>query len=343
MTWESAVEVNRNDTGDFPTVSVIIAAFSMKRWDSLCDAVASVQAQTVSALETIVVIDHHPGLLARARRELGGVTVIANGGTRGASATRNTGVAASQGELVAFLDDDAIATPRWLEALLSHFADPSVVGVGGRLDPLWATSRPRWFPPEFDWAVGASYRGMPERSEPVRNVWSNNMAIRRTVFDMVDGFRNDFGKVGTRSRPEDTDLCLRASEGHGGGTWIYEPTGVAGHRVPAERTTLRYFAYRCFHEGWGKAALAELNGTDKSTSVEQRYARCVLPAALVRGLRETSRGDATGGLRSAAIVGGFTAAMIGFLAGRAALAFLTMGIQRRRSATVTADAEKFTI
>ena len=202
MTWE-AVEVNRNDTGDFPTVSVIIAAFSMKRWDSLCEAVASVQAQTVSALETIVVIDHHPGLLARARGELGGVTVIANGGARGASAARNTGVAASQGELVAFLDDDAIASPRWLEALLSHFADPSVVGVGGRLDPLWATSRPRWFPPEFDWAVGASYRGMPESSEPVRNVWSNNMAIRRTVFDMVDGFRNDFGKVGARSRPED--------------------------------------------------------------------------------------------------------------------------------------------
>ena len=69
----------------------------------------------------------------------------------------------------------------------------------------------------------------------------------------------------------------------------------------------------------------------------------MLPAALARGLRETSRGDATGGLRSAAIVGGFTAAMIGFLAGRAALAILAMGIQHRRSATVTAGIEKITI
>lgn len=312
-----------------PTVSVIIAAFSMKRWADLCQAVASVQAQTVPALETIVVIDHNPDLLARTSHELPGVTVLANNGRRGASAARNTGVAASGGELVAFLDDDAIASPRWLEALLRHFVDVNVVGVGGRLDPLWATSRPRWFPPEFDWAVGASYLGMPDTAEPVRNVWSNNMAIRRHVFDMVGGFRADFGKVGTRSRPEDTDLCLRAAEGHSGGTWIYEPTGTAGHRVPAERATLRYFVYRCFNEGWGKAALAALNGMGQSISAERRYTRRVLPAAVVRGLREASRGDVSGGLRSVMIAGGFTVVMIGFVAGYVALLIRAASFRRR--------------
>lgn len=322
--------------GRWPTVSVIIAAFSMKRWDDLCAAVASVQAQTVPVLETIVVVDHHPGLLARARRELPGVTVVANGGGRGASTARNTGVAASHGEVAAFLDDDAVATPRWLEALLSHFTDASVVGVGGRLDPLWATSRPRWFPPEFDWTVGASYRGMPQSAEPVRNVWSNNMAIRRQAFDMVGGFRVDFGKVGTRSRPEDTDLCLRTAGGHAGGTWIYEPAGAAGHRVPAERATLRYFAYRCFHEGWGKAALAALNGMAESVSSERRYTRRVLPTALVRGLRETVRGDAYGSLRSFAIVAGFSVAVIGFLAGHLALLGGAIGRRHRHRETAAA-------
>ena len=209
--------MNGVGAGRLPTVSVIITAFSMKRWDDLCEAVAAIQAQTVPVLETIVVVDHHPGLLARAHRELLGVTVIANSGGRGASAARNTGVAASHGALIAFIDDDALASPRWLEALLVHFTDPSVVGVGGRLDPLWATSRPRWFPPEFDWAVGVSYPGMPKSAEAVRNVWGNNMAIRRQVFDMVGGFRSDFGKVGVRSRPEDTDLCLRTAKKYGGG------------------------------------------------------------------------------------------------------------------------------
>ena len=50
-----------------PTVSVVIAAYTMERWDDLRRAVESVQAQTIGVLETIVVVDHHPDLLARAR------------------------------------------------------------------------------------------------------------------------------------------------------------------------------------------------------------------------------------------------------------------------------------
>jgi len=318
-----------------PTVSVIIAAFSMQRWDNLCEAVASVQAQTVPVLETIVVIDHHPDLLARARGKLHGVTLVENGGDRGASAARNTGVKASHGEIVAFLDDDAIASPRWLEALLRHFADDGVVGVGGRLDPLWATSRPGWFPAEFDWVVGASYRGMPKDAEPVRNVWSNNMAIRRQVFDSVGGFRDDFGKVGIRPRPEDTDLCLRTTGENGAGIWIYEPTAAAQHRVSTERTTVRYFTYRCFNEGWGKAELAALNGISKSTSAELKYTRHVLPAALTRGLREAYHGDGAGISRNLAIVAGFSTVMIGYLASHIALTFRITRVRRHHLEMVT--------
>lgn len=337
------MSANGVNTARLPTVSVIIAAFSMKRWDELCDAVASVRAQTVPVLETIVVIDHHQVLLARAHRELLGVAVTANDGARGASAARNTGVAASHGELVAFLDDDAVASPGWLEALLSHFANPSVVGVGGRLDPLWATSRPKWFPPEFDWTIGVSYLGMPMSAEPVRNVWSNNMVIRRQAFDLAGGFRDDFGKVGARSRPEDTDLCLRAAERHGGGTWIYEPLGAAGHRVPAQRATPSYFAYRCYNEGRGKAALAALNGMSESTSAERQYTRRVLPAAFARGLREAFQGDASEGLRSFAIVAGFTVAMIGFVVGHVALVIRPAGVRRMCEPRVTASSEDATI
>ncbi len=309
---------NLADVTRLPTVSVIIAAYTMRRWDDLLAAVASIRAQTVRVLETIVVIDHCPDLLALAARELPPVTVIPNIGCRGAGGARNCGVASSRGEVVAFLDDDAFASPDWLENLLRHFANPQVVGVGGRLDPLWADARPRWFPAEFDWAVGASYRGMPERPVPVRNVWSGNMAIRRRTFDAIQGFRADFGKLGERSRPEDTDLCLRAAMAHDQGTWIYEPSAAATHRVPPQRAHLGFFLRRCLNEGSGKAALAALNGASQSTSAERHYTRHVLPRAIARGLWEAARGDASGGLRSMAIAAGFSLAMTGFVAGRAA-------------------------
>ena len=114
------------------SASVVIAAFSSERWDYLRDAVASVAPQTRPALETIVVIDHNPDLLARARRELPGAVVIPNTGARGASGARNTGVARSRGEVAVFLDDDACATPDWLEQLLVHFDDPDVVAKVSR-------------------------------------------------------------------------------------------------------------------------------------------------------------------------------------------------------------------
>jgi glycosyltransferase involved in cell wall biosynthesis len=298
-----------------PTVSVVIAAYSSERWNYLQDAVASVLAQTPAALEVVVVVDHNPDLLVQARRALPAALVIPNTGARGASGARNTGVAVCHGDVLAFLDDDARASAGWLAALLRHFADPGVVGVGGRVDPLWATSRPGWFPPEFDWAVGASYRGMPAEAGPVRNVWSNNMAIRRTVFDAAGGFREDFGKVGTRSRPEDTDLCLRAAAAGNRGTWIYEPAGVAGHWVPAERAGLRYFLHRCFREGLGKAGLAALDGAAESTSTERHYVRHVLARGIARGVLDAVRGDGAGALRSAAIAAGFGLATVGFAVG----------------------------
>jgi colanic acid/amylovoran biosynthesis protein len=311
-----------NPTGP-PTVSVVTAAFAMERWDDLREAVASVLVQTVPVLEVIVVIDHNPALLDRARRELRGVVVIPNTRSRGASGARNSGVAVSRGKIAAFLDDDAVASPTWLEALLAHFADPRVVGVGSRIVPAWAGSRPRWLPREFDWTVGASYRGMPEEATPVRNVWSCGMAVTRRVFDAIGGFRDDFGKVGNRSRPEDTELCLRAAAAQPGGTWIYEPAGVVAHLVPLGRATPRFFLRRCLLEGSGKAVLAALDGTSQSTSEERLYTRRVLPRGVARGLRDAVGGDASGGLRSLAIAAGFGFAVAGFVAVR------TAGILRR--------------
>src|SRR5438477_11309742 len=96
-------------------ISVIICAYTEARWDALLAAVDSVQHQTLPPREIIIVIDRNPNLLRRVQENLSGVIAIENSKAKGASGSRNTGGLVAQGEVLAFLDDDAIAQPDWID------------------------------------------------------------------------------------------------------------------------------------------------------------------------------------------------------------------------------------
>jgi hypothetical protein len=296
----------------YPTVSVIIPTYTKARWDWLHECVASAQAQTVPPLEIIVVVDHNPELLEEITAGFPGVIAVPNIGDRGVSGARNSGVKASRGEIVAFLDDDSIARTDWLATLLRHIVTPGVVGVGCYSDGLWEDPCPKWFPGEFSWTIGVSYSGLPSEPTAVRNVWTSAMLVKRGAFEVVDGFREDFGKIGNKSLPEDTDLCLRIAAVEEDSVWMWDPAKVMKHRVPAGRATFGYLMSRCFLQGWGKAAMARMDGFDESTSIERYYALRILPAGVGRGLADAVRGDISGLGRSGAIVAAFSVTVSGY-------------------------------
>ena len=230
---------------------------------------------------------------------------------------RNTGVAAAQGAILAFLDDDAIAAPDWLEQMSSGYADPQVLGVGGAIEPLWLSGRPPWFPDEFDWVVGCTYRGLPQATAPVRNLIGANMSFRRELFTYVTGFQSGIGRVGKVPLGcEETELCIRIKQRWPQHKLLYEPRAKVFHKVPAGRACWRYFFARCYGEGRSKALVSHFVGTKDGLASERAYAFHTLPRGVVAGLIEMiGNGNRSGLARAAAIMAGLTITATGFLAG----------------------------
>lgn len=302
-----------------PGISVIVCTFSEARWAALRGAIASIAGQRRRPLETIVVVDHDAGLLERTRGELPQVRAVPNVHARGLSGARNSGIEAASGDVLAFLDDDAVADRDWLAVLADALADPSVLGAGGAVDPDWAAGRPAWFPPEFDWVVGCAHRGMPAARASVRNVIGANMAFRAELLRELGGFREGIGRRGSVPLGgEETDLCIRARRAHPGGRVVYDPAARVRHLVPPARATRRYFLARCRAEGRSKALMSRLVGPADGLSSERVYTARTLPRGVARGLHDAARGDAAGLARAGAIVAGLATTTWGYLAGRLA-------------------------
>jgi glycosyltransferase involved in cell wall biosynthesis len=298
-------------------VSVILCAYLDARWNDLVRAVASIQRQTRPVREIIVVVDHNSRLLQRVREAMPGVVAVENRNARGLSGARNTGITVARSQVVAFLDDDAEAAPDWLEQLTRWYAHAEVVGVGGRVEPAWEGGQPAWLPNEFLWVVGCSYEGLPAASSAVRNLFGGCMCLRRTVFELAGGFNDGIGRG--EGRPmgcEETELCIRASQRRPEWRFIYEPRASANHRVPAQRTRWRYFLSRCYAEGLSKAQVTRLVGGQAALSAERSYSQRTLPRGVLRGLADAVlRGDATGLLRTGAIIAGLGCTLAGYAVG----------------------------
>jgi glycosyltransferase involved in cell wall biosynthesis len=299
-----------------PSLAVVICSYTERRWKDLLAAVESVELQRTPPQRTIVVVDDDPALYARVREGVPEVTAVLKRGGQGLSAARNAGVAVTTEDVVAFLDDDAVAHPSWLARLVEHYADPNVLGVGGAVEPDFVAGRPAWFPREFDWVVGCSYHGLPRELAPVRNFIGANMSFRRYVFDAVGGFDGAVGRVGSSPTGcDETELCIRILERMPRGRLLYDPLAIVRHRVPQVRARWPYFWRRCWAEGRSKAIVAHAHPGPRALSSERTYTFTVLPGAFAQSLAEAAAGrDAAALGRAGAIAGGLTATTAGYVA-----------------------------
>lgn len=266
-------------TGITPSADIVICTYTLDRWRLVVRAVESALAQSATAHQLIIVVDHNDELLERCRREWGAgrshspveIVAIASqfAGRQGSS--RNTGLLRATSDIVVFLDDDAEAAPGWLERLLAVYAaQPGAVAVGGSPWPDYGAPRPSWFPPDFDWVFGCRYRSLPGQLAPVRRLIGTTMSVRRDAMLAVGGFHAD--------DHDDMDLSHRIAHQHGSAAVLYEPRAVVRHYVPPERMTWSYFWRRCYAVNCSKASYSAELGKAGNIGPELRFGIGVLLA-----------------------------------------------------------------
>jgi GT2 family glycosyltransferase len=302
------------------SASVVVCVYTAERWDQIEAAIESLDKQRRSPAEIAVVVDHNPALFERLQEAHPELIVIENVHERGLSGARNTGVEATSGDVVVFLDDDARADAAWLDAMLSSFdEDPRVAGAGGLVVPEWTDRAPSWFPEEFLWVIGCSYRGLPTDTADVRNPIGASMAFRRSAFETAGPFDASVGRNASSEGPmgcEETLLSLRVREALPDARIVHEPRSVAYHSVPTSRGTWRYFLARCYAEGISKRQVASSVTSKDALGVERGYVLGTLTSGVALAAKDFVRHPAWPPLGRIAAIGlGLLATTAGYLRG----------------------------
>jgi GT2 family glycosyltransferase len=241
-------------------ISVIVCTFN--RSALLERALLAFREQPRVAGAELLVIDNNssddtPAVVRRCAESLRPILPVRliHEPAQGLSRARNAGIAAANGAILAFLDDDAVAEPGWLTAIAAAFADdPDLAAAGGPVVPEFETPRPAWLARELEGYysildLGHAPMLFPRHMSP----FGANMAIRRGALGTIR-FSETLGRIGTRLLSgEEGEVFARIRAN--GGKIAYVPAMRVRHSVGRERLRQDWLLERC-HAGGISLAVA---------------------------------------------------------------------------------------
>jgi glycosyltransferase involved in cell wall biosynthesis len=305
-----------------PRISSIICTY--RRPDTLGAAIQSLRNQTLSAKQyEIIVVDNNSrdGTAEIVRKHQEDASphlhyVLEN--QQGLSHARNAGIRKARADIVAFVDDDAVAEPNWLSSLLDVYDKVADAwAVGGKVLPIWGGERPKWLQGKL--LRGVSLVEWGEEERPLKwpeRVIGTNFSFRKRVFSEIGTFSTDLGRRGRLLLGhEDTEIQERIHKL--GKLVFYTPRAAVRHHVPVDRMTKHYFYNRAYGTGRSEAIItAQRFGRARLLRETLKITRrllslCVHPRTLVRRMiKEESR---LGQLRFVAHWFGFLYQTVGLL------------------------------
>ncbi len=229
-----------------PFVSVVIPTKDMSYY-LLFENLPAFTRQTYPDFEVIVLPNEHSQYDLELLKKYKWLRIIPTGTITRPAMKRDIGVKNAQGEIIAFIDDDAYPQKNWLKKAVQRFSEGNAAAVCG---PGMLPEKTNAWEKIFDEVLktwvgsgGYSYRFIKGRRRKVDDYPSMNFLIRKEIFQRLGGFNNDYWPG------EDSKLCndLVHKENE---EILYDPhVAIYHHRRTALKPYLKQHANYGFHRG----------------------------------------------------------------------------------------------
>ncbi|WP_204138618.1 glycosyltransferase family 2 protein [Halomicronema sp. CCY15110] len=205
--------------------------------------------------------------------------------TLGLSAARNTGAKAAQGEILAYLDDDAEASRGWLAALIEIYEqNPKVAIAGGRVTLIWPENQtpPKWLSVNMTGNLGAYDLGdeITYITQPGLTPRGLNYSITADFLNQIGGFDVNLGRVG-KNLLSNEELYMTEKALQMGYQVAYLPKALVAHNVAPNRLAPSWFMSRSWWQGISECYREQVAGRSGSHQLKAGGER------LIRGLYKT--------------------------------------------------------
>lgn len=171
---------------------------------------------------------------------------------QGLSFARNRGIDEAQSDVLIFIDDDAFATPDYLQNTIRFFeSTPDAAAAGGRIYPLFESKRPDWLPDILMSLMSVIDLGdqvcLFKKKFPI----GANMSFRRKTIQAYGNFNVKLGRRGDNLEgAEEKDLFLKIIAA--GEKVYYIPDAIVQHVIPEKRLSFDHFRRQAIGIGYSE-------------------------------------------------------------------------------------------
>jgi glycosyltransferase involved in cell wall biosynthesis len=173
----------------------------------------------------------------------------------GVSLARNAGAWAARTPFIAYIDDDAIPAPDWIETIIDAISQPGrpPALIGGRILPKWEAPLPAWWPASLRGVLSiiehqgrGEYRtsAMPKGLEP----YAANMVVHVLSLLAAGGFGGAIGRYGN-SLLSDEEVQLAWTLQDAGYSVRYDSRITVQHQIQALRLKPEWLLMRLYWQG----------------------------------------------------------------------------------------------